>query len=502
MSRKLWKCATPFIILVFFVGILIWLTFLGILYMFGNVGIEVIAIQLRMPLTGVDSRYYVNFFLLLLFVVLLSVLFGIYLWKSFSQERLFCVKASLARGILTGAAFFLLGSSLVTLDMKYELYDFLFRDQNYYTYFEDNYYMPRVDEIVAKGEVNNLVLLILESVEDTVNDPVLFDPILMPRMLEMKKKGISFSRRFDVVGTAVSIQSFYSSMMGVPVGWVDYKQILGKGLNIKGEAVRDPIDFDPARGPVFHDLSLVGILEQKGYDIIFFCAADSAFSSYDKFFGVATKHTDIRDFPYFVSKYGDKLKDEEKNSWGVNDSFLLRQVKEYLTERVDERPFVVIIQTVNTHEPGYYEKNLPRPYGDYRDACVQVDIMASDFVKWIFEQPMGKNTTLAFYGDHCFGFEHFGSVAVPSKSKRKIMTALLNSRHGEQGTEIDKLCAMWDFTPTFLEAIGFTVPGRRFGLGTSLFSSEQTLLQKDGMERYNYLFKKRSKLYEDTYAIW
>ena len=54
----------------------------------------------------------------------------------------------------------------------------------------------------------------------------------------------------------------------------------------------------------------------------------------------------------------------------------------------------------------------------------------------------------------------------------------------------------FDMYPTILEAMGAKIDGRALGLGRSLFSSEQTLLEKYGKDSLNVLLGTKSSLYD------
>lgn len=55
--------------------------------------------------------------------------------------------------------------------------------------------------------------------------------------------------------------------------------------------------------------------------------------------------------------------------------------------------------------------------------------------------------------------------------------------------------APFDMAPTILESIGAKLEGSRFGLGTSLFSKEKTLIEKYGTNHINNEFKKEQRFY-------
>ena len=55
-----------------------------------------------------------------------------------------------------------------------------------------------------------------------------------------------------------------------------------------------------------------------------------------------------------------------------------------------------------------------------------------------------------------------------------------------------------DYFPTILASIGVKIEGERLGLGTNLFSDEQTLIEKYGYDEVNSNLSKYSKFYIDS----
>ena len=58
-----------------------------------------------------------------------------------------------------------------------------------------------------------------------------------------------------------------------------------------------------------------------------------------------------------------------------------------------------------------------------------------------------------------------------------------------------------DLYPTTLAALGATIEGNRLALGTNLFSDEQTLIEKYGLEYVNNELMKVSKFYDNNILI-
>jgi len=55
---------------------------------------------------------------------------------------------------------------------------------------------------------------------------------------------------------------------------------------------------------------------------------------------------------------------------------------------------------------------------------------------------------------------------------------------------------MFDFMPTIIESIGGEIEGGRLGLGTSLFSGKETLIEKNGIAEFGQKIYEKSRLYE------
>ena len=82
-------------------------------------------------------------------------------------------------------------------------------------------------------------------------------------------------------------------------------------------------------------------------------------------------------------------------------------------------------------------------------------------------------------------------------SNRRIYNAFLNSDATTKNTKNREFYQM-DYFPTILASIGVKIEGERLGLGTNLFSDEQTLIEKYGYDEVNSNLSKYSKFYIDN----
>ena len=58
-----------------------------------------------------------------------------------------------------------------------------------------------------------------------------------------------------------------------------------------------------------------------------------------------------------------------------------------------------------------------------------------------------------------------------------------------------------DMFPTTLAAIGAEIEGNRLGLGTNLFSEEETLIEKYGFEEVNDQIRYKSDFYNEKLLL-
>ena len=119
-------------------------------------------------------------------------------------------------------------------------------------------------------------------------------------------------------------------------------------------------------------------------------------------------------------------------------------------------------------------------------------------MEWCKEQDFYENTTIFICGDHVSMEPYFyGSNTkddYPGQCKRKVYNAFVNPVV-LPSQEKNRVFTTMDMFPTILGSMGVTIENERLGLGTNLFSEEETLSEKYGNE---YLFEellKKSNFY-------
>jgi phosphoglycerol transferase len=302
---------------------------------------------------------------------------------------------------------------------------------------------------VAMGEQKNLVLIYLESVEDTFFDETMF-PGLMPNLTALREEeGVWFSEMRQYPGTGWTIAAMVASQCGVPL----LSEMWGNDIF---ENVDDP----------FGDVTCLGeYLGEAGYATAFVGGASLKF---------AGKGTFLKDNGFDVRLGLEELPSTGAHKWGLydNDTFA------HATELFDglaggEAPFLLSVLTLDTHFPDGMPSPGCKPYAEdallMLDAVHCADRLVADFVAHVRASPVGENTVIAIMSDHLF---MEGEVTdMLEKGVRKPFFFLLDPDRAPE--KRPGVFTHFDVAPTLLEAVG--MPGAWFPFGQSLLSHDAGL---------------------------
>lgn len=128
----------------------------------------------------------------------------------------------------------------------------------------------------------------------------------------------------------------------------------------------------------------------------------------------------------------------------------------------------------------------------------------TEFVSWIQQQDFYENTTIVISGDHLTMDSDFCENIDPDYT-RTVYNVIINSPIQPQ-QEKNRSFTTMDMFPTTLASLGATIEGDRLGLGTNLFSGEQTLAEKLTFDQLNDDLSQKSKFFEkmeeQVTSIW
>ena len=333
------------------------------------------------------------------------------------------------------------------------------------TLYEDEY--KTFDAPSAEAPKRNLIVLFLESMESDYRDYDGNGGNLLPELSEIADENHFFKNFNQLKYTKATILGQASALCGLA-----YK------FEFKNYNLQNLLDNTLPNAVCISD-----VLAKNGYNTYFLKGASLDFAMTGKF---------MAQHGFSELQGWHELSGHTKgNDWGVKDSELYGVFKQKITWlAAQKKPFLAVMTTLDMHYPNeYLDTQCNKQFGDRRDIVKCADKMASDFVRWMQKQDFYANTTIVVMGDHVFLDKN---DIYPDKKERQIFNAVINPVEGL--SEKKHLWTTLDMAPTIMEAIGFEAPA--FGLGRSLWRSEQTLFEKYG-KNLDLEFMKSSDFYKN-----
>ncbi|SDB55682.1 Sulfatase [Butyrivibrio sp. INlla16] len=341
------------------------------------------------------------------------------------------------------------------------------------TFIKDNYVDPNSVNIDFPEKKRNLVYIYLESTEVTDSDSEhggAFEKSRIPELTDLALSHEFFgdgsdklNGGFSMPGTDWTMGAIFAQSTGLPLQ-----------ISIDANSMSEQETFFPT-------VRAIGdILKDEGYHQEYLCGSNASFGGRELFFKT---HGDygIVDYPY--AKDQGWIPQDYGVWWGFEDEKLYEYAKNRLSElSKSDEPFNLTLLTVDTHfEDGYVCRLCEDEFEDqYSNVFACASRQATEFVNWIKEQDFYENTTIVLVGDHPTMDADF-CAEIPEDYTRKVYTCIINPGASRDGAD-QREYTTFDMFPTTVAALGASIEGDRLGLGANLFSSEQTLLEKYGME--------------------
>lgn len=343
----------------------------------------------------------------------------------------------------------------------------------------DNAFYPNPQDVNFAVK-KDLVVVLAESLETSFFDPKISSLPMESKLKKHLDSSLHVSNFLQLNNSSWTIAAM--------TGW-------HFGLPLKLPSFVDGNQYHSRRGFLPGAKSIFEIFEKNGYKLVLVLGSDSNYSGKRSLFNLHGKFT-ILDRQYWQMQ-GWSLEENSGTGWGFNDDFVLqRAFEEYKKLKESGQPFVLFVETVDTHAPDGYAPEERRKFGDIRDPFLNADFLLDKFASEVkgFDS---SNTALAIIGDHLFmGNPGF----LPRKDKRRIFN-LFWSPNIKQGFELkeDKNISALDIAPTLLELAGGRWENHQYGLGISIFSKEPNLVERFGVNKLNNELSKRSHFYNQLY---
>ena len=363
--------------------------------------------------------------------------------------------------------------------------------------FEQHYVDPRTATITFPQKKRNLVYIYLESMENTLASAKYggqMDRSRIPELevLALDSGNASFSNQasglggaLPVAGTGWTSAGMAAQSMGVPL-----KQTL---FNTEETGDRAYKQFLPGAW------GLGDVLAAEGYNQSFIMGSRATFGGRDV---LLEQHGNYTILDFAAMQENGTLPPDYGVWWGYEDRKLFQFAREEITRlAATGKPFNVQMLTADTHFPdGYLDPTCQTPYQRQYDnvhACSSARVM--EFVRWIQTQSFGDNTTIVIVGDH-LGMQtaYYDDIITDAGYQRTIYNVFVNSAVATSRQQ-SRLFSTLDLYPTTLAAMGAKIKDNRLGLGTNLFSDEETLMERYGSAgALSAELEKRSDYYEKS----
>lgn len=480
MHKKV--CKTAF--LVFFVVSAMLLCFVptGVEYAFGDIEFASIMFHIFMPKRNMSYDWFYELvpFIVAAFVVAFLIVFCVFKQPKLKKFFIGLVVCVFLFGLYNTNKHFLVWKYIIE---QYTASDFI----------KNHYIDPQKTHIIFPTEKQNLIFIQVESLEASVQDVAsggLLDKNYISELTKLAQENINFSPSRLVGGAIVlpetgwTMGALVAQTAGIPLK--SYKT--HKSTDQIGNRYREYKSF------LSSVTSLGDILKQAGYENYFILGSFQSFGGQDIYL---EEHGAYIIYDIQTIKEDLHVRKPDQNWWGVLDEDVYKFSKKKLTEvSKRDKPFSLIIQTIDSHRDGFLSPNCSAKYDKRIEnvyACVSAQL--NEFINWCMKQDFFKNTTIVVLGDHCnmskslFAENINKQTGLYEGTQRTVYNVFINSRIWPY-QEKNRLFSTMDMFPTILAAIGATIEGDRLGLGTNLFSSKKTLLEEYG---YDYLYQEMRK---------
>lgn len=474
---------------------------------FGDLSPDQMLINLNSPIEGTSSEVMDTLFTgPVLQTAFLTAVFCLFAFSPRKlqyglHEKKYTVFSGLARRILSLVLAIVMLAGGVTLGVqKFQLQKLYAAYMSDSPYIADNFVDPTAENLKFPEKKRNLIHIYLESMENTYFSKELggyMEENLMPDLAELSKEGYNFSNLSEgfggppwTTGGNWSVASMVNMGTGLPMK-----------VPVDGNAYGTENNFLPGA------ITLGDILKEQGYEQSLMFGADANFGGLNFYY---KSHGDFNILDWRGVKEKGWIPEDYSVWWGYEDDKLYEFAKRELT-RLSEtgKPFHFCMETADTHFPdGYQVPGMPTPYeSPYANVILYSQEQTVKFVRWIQEQPFYENTTIVLIGDHLSMDQNFFAnyCKTDADYRRTCFNLILNPAPNVRNVDNSRLhnrdWANFDMFPTMLASIGVEIEGNRLGIGTNLFSDEQTLFERDGVEFVNEILEKRSNFYNENILV-
>lgn len=449
-----------------------------------NLSMQELMFQLQSPMEG-TSKDMINSYIDSCVPVTVLIIFAIVIILISFRKKKKMYFAMTAAVVLTSVI--IIASDVHTVWARLEVKDYVKNINTDSSFIDVNYVDPAETELVFPEQKRNLIYIFLESMETTYSSKEnggAYNENYIPELTRIAKKNEDFSGADQELNGSYALKyttwtaaALFAHTSGLPLS-----------IPIEDNSMDTQESFLP-------DMTALGdILEEQNYNQTILLGSEGKFGGRSLYF---TDHGNYNIKDYYYYRDNGKLPGNYWVWWGYEDEKLFEIAKEELLSLASkEQPFNFTMLTADTHfEDGYTCKLCGTEYGDnsYANVLACSSSQVSKFIRWIQQQDFYENTTIIVSGDHLTMDSDF-CEDIDDNYQRKVYTAYINSAVEPQDPDRRREYSTFDSFPTTLASLGVKITGDRLGLGTNLFSDEETLVELYGVDVVNSELMKRSDL--------
>ncbi|MCG2594770.1 sulfatase-like hydrolase/transferase [Ramlibacter sp. XY19] len=383
------------------------------------------------------------------------------------------------RGVLRAVPWLAVLGALFALLVQFSVFSYA-AAQFQPDHFAENYVEPRKVRL-TDGKPRNLVLIYVESLEQSYGNPAIFGRDLLADLRGLG--GFSFASYRGADGANWTIAAMVATQCGVP---------------LRTYAETDVRRDGKSRAFLPRATCLGDLLQARGYDNVFMGGVPLSFAGKGSF---------LRDHGY-PERWGREqweaagVPAQEFNEWGLYDHSLFARAKARLEQlHAAGRPFNLTLLTLDTHNPqGFYSPYCrARGARDFSGIVACAGRQLADFAGFMRDQGYLKDTTLVVLGDHLAMPNPVNLQLLQAGSERRIFNLVLADPLPRPArAEVQP----FDLYPTLVEMLGIQVEGHRLGLGYSAVA-ETTMPPLEELTDENSLAALRgSSTYDALWESW
>jgi len=362
--------------------------------------------------------------------------------------------------------------------------NFVFKEREETNFYAENY-VDILKHPIKNTKKRNVIVLFVESFNEAFRNVKSQDIVLHD------EEGIKFSNFIEGYAQRWTQAALFSSFTGVHIHYISdfwrYKQRVKYKTNshdfindaVKSSIISGYFDFET---PNIGNISKIAT--NDGYQSLFVQGTSIDFSGT----GAFLRANGFRDENIYAVE---RIKEEFGIAYsdltvleGYNDREIFGVFKHKIQSLCQDNPFFAVMFTMDMHA-GYKK--------DFEEIKEENIENLNDFLAWFKQQEFYENTTLVILGDH-------NQQGRNVKTGAKIYNAFFNLPNKlKQNVNTNRTFNQIDMFPTLLEIMGYDLPERKAGMGTSLFSDKKTLAERYSYQEQEKIFNKNDVFY---FELW